>query len=67
MNILAPRSFKLLFFSSLVFAISSCTKKQNANDGDSDLSDLKNFQKEWVLVEDLAPPDSINRNYVIPD
>lgn len=29
------------------------------------LEDLKDFPKEWVMLTDLNPPDSITRNYVI--
>lgn len=57
-------SAKRSFFLSLMIALVSCAGKQS-NDQTGDLSDLKDFPKEWVLIEDIAPADSINRSYVV--
>jgi hypothetical protein len=50
---------------AMLMALASCSNKQSA-DQPSDLTDLNNFPKEWVLADDIAPPDSITRNYIIP-
>src|SRR5882757_1971961 len=49
---------------SMILAMISCSRNQS-NEQVSDLSDLKYFPKEWVLADDIAPSDSISRNYVI--
>jgi hypothetical protein len=48
----------------IVTALLSCTGKQSSNQA-SDFADLKDFPKAWVLAEDIAPPDSIGRSYVV--
>jgi len=53
-----------IFYLSLIAALTSCTGKQTT-DQVGDLTDLKDFPKEWVLIEDIAPSDSISRNYVV--
>ncbi len=55
-----------IVFLTLITSLTSCTKKETSTDAPGDLTDLQGFPKEWVLVDDIAPPDSITRNYVIP-
>ncbi len=54
------------FYISMIIALASCSKKQPPKEQALDVTDLTAFPKEWVLAEDIAPPDSISRNYVIP-
>lgn len=60
---------KVIFFifGSCCFSLlllTSCTNKQSSDES-VDLIGLKDFPKEWVLVDDIAPSDSIIRKYVI--
>ena len=57
--------FATSIFCLCIIALTSCTSKQNSADQTGDVADIKDFPKEWVLAEDLAPPDSISRNYVV--
>src|SRR6185369_3372727 len=50
---------------SLLLVMISCSKKQQSADQPGDFTALQDFPKEWVLVADLAPPDSITRDFVI--
>jgi hypothetical protein len=60
-----------LFFSSFLFCYAliavliSCSNKQQQAEQPGDITDLKDFPKEWTLVQDIAPPDS-TAHYVIP-
>lgn len=45
--------------------LTSCTNKQQSTEQVGDVADLKDFPKEWVLSGDIAPSDSISRNYVV--
>ena len=58
-------SFSLASIVLLFIVLVSCTSRQST-DQTGDITDLKDFPKEWVLVDDLAPPDSISRNYIVP-
>lgn len=51
--------------SFLVITLLSCSSRQKSADQLTDVADLKDFPKDWVLAEDIAPSDSINRNYVV--
>jgi hypothetical protein len=53
-----------IFSISLIIMLASCSSKQSNDQGGS-LTDLADFPKEWILIEDIAPPDSISRNYVV--
>lgn len=53
------------FYFFLIGFLMSCTNKQQSKDPVGDITDLKDFPKEWVLAGDVAPPDSISRNYVV--
>jgi hypothetical protein len=53
----------LAIISILVFL--SCSKRHPEQKVSDDLVDLKDFPKEWVLVANENPPDSITSKYVI--
>jgi hypothetical protein len=59
------KSIIIFFCISLIASLASCSNKKQSADQLGDLTALQDFPKEWVLVDDIAPPDSITRNYVI--
>jgi hypothetical protein len=61
-----PFSSNHLLFFTLMAALISCTGKKQPAEQPSDITGLKDFPKEWTLVEDISPPDSTVRQYVIP-
>jgi hypothetical protein len=65
MNLLRIFTFSGICCALFTFALTSCTSKQQSTDKVGDLTDLKDFPKEWILAADLAPEDSVGRNYVI--
>jgi hypothetical protein len=57
-----------LFCFLLIISLASCSKKQATEQPANqsyDVSDLKDFPKEWVLAEDTHT-DSLKQNFVIP-
>jgi hypothetical protein len=57
-----------IFFCLLIISVTSCSKKQSTEQPAAqsfDVSDLKDFPKEWVMAEDTGA-DSLKQTFVIP-